>query len=142
MNSVNAQSGHTEFEKCITESKKILLHSYSRIVIRWKFGRGVPILLWLDMRKHFNCFISMRNNYITDNKYVFQTQGFLDGTKIFFISMPRNVVKKSQKVQRPLNCENTAQSLLSWYSLARKILNNFLSLWAHITDLLWSISFI
>lgn len=100
INNLVDRSAHTEFEKCLTETEKILLNSYSRIVIRGKRGRGVPILLSPDMKKHFDYFISVRNNFIKDNKYVFHTngQGFLDGTKTLYkyamkcgIEKPRSI---------------------------------------------------
>ncbi|CAG9840805.1 unnamed protein product [Diabrotica balteata] len=79
-------SGNTEFENCLTESERILLNSYCRIVIRGKRGRGVPILLSPDMKKHFDYFISLRHQFVNQNKYIFHSagQGFLDGTKILY----------------------------------------------------------
>lgn len=82
----NDASGNTEFESCLTETEKILLNSFSRIVIRGKRGRGVPILLSPDMKKHFDFFISKRNNFVKNNKFIFHTngQGCLDGTKVLY----------------------------------------------------------
>lgn len=84
---VNAKSGNTEFENCLSESERILLNSYYRIVIRGKRGRGVPILLSPDMKKHFDFFISLRKRFIqNDNNYIFHTggNGCLDGTMILY----------------------------------------------------------
>lgn len=84
-NSVNLDiKSAGEFENCLTDTEKILLGSYSRIVVRGKRGRGVPILLSPDMRKHFECLLKIRGNFVTTNKYVFHTSGsnFIDGTKV------------------------------------------------------------
>lgn len=75
---------NNEFQKCLTETEKILLHTYSRFVIRGKRGRGVPVLLSPDMKRHFDYLIEVRHNFISDNEFVFHTNGkhFLDGTKV------------------------------------------------------------
>nr|CAI5859488.1 unnamed protein product [Callosobruchus analis] len=82
--SINLDMPENEFECCLTESEKILLNSCSRIVVRGKRGRGVPILLLSQqMRKHFDFLIEIRQNFVRDNDYVFHTTGktFIDGTK-------------------------------------------------------------
>lgn len=76
----------TEFENCLSETEKILLRSYSRIVIRGKRGRGVPILLSPLMKKYFDFLISIRFHFAKDNEYIFHTSGkdCLCGTKILY----------------------------------------------------------
>ncbi|KAF5278639.1 hypothetical protein FQA39_LY00681 [Lamprigera yunnana] len=83
---INDGSGNDKFEKCFFETEKNLLNSYSQIVIRGKRGRGVPTLLSPAMKKHFDYFISIRNNYVVNNKYIFHTAGSgnLDDTKILY----------------------------------------------------------
>ncbi|CAH1107036.1 unnamed protein product [Psylliodes chrysocephalus] len=78
--------GNTEFQNCLTEAEKILLNSYTRIVIRGKRGRGVPVLLSPLMLKHFNYMLSVRETFVQENPYVFHTsgKGFIDGTKILY----------------------------------------------------------
>lgn len=75
---------NNEFESCLTETERMLLRSYSRIVIRGKRGKGVPILLSENMRKYFDCIVELRKNFIDDNDFIFHTSGknFIDGTKI------------------------------------------------------------
>lgn len=72
-----------ELQKCLTETERILLNTYSRIVIRGKRGRGVPVLLSPRMKCFFDKLISVRDTFITGNDYVFHTngKGFIDGTK-------------------------------------------------------------
>ncbi|KAG5863048.1 hypothetical protein JTB14_030290 [Gonioctena quinquepunctata] len=85
--SVNLDSrNENEFENCLTETERVLLTSYSRIMIRGKRGRGVPILLSVNMRKHFDCLMKIRNNFVSHNDYVFHTSGdnFIDGTKVLY----------------------------------------------------------
>lgn len=80
---LDAHAENDEFQNSLTETEKILLNSYSRIVIRGKRGRGVPVLLSPNMRKHFDYLIQIRDNFVSDNEYVFHTTGksFIDGTK-------------------------------------------------------------
>ncbi|KAG5868169.1 hypothetical protein JTB14_004840 [Gonioctena quinquepunctata] len=75
-----------EFENCLTETEKVLLTSCSSIVIRGKRGRGVPILLSVNVRKHFDCLNKIRNNFVSHNDYVFHTIGdnSIDGTKVLY----------------------------------------------------------
>ncbi|XP_060535343.1 uncharacterized protein LOC132707485 [Cylas formicarius] len=83
--SINLESdSNNEFEKCLTESEKILLKTYSRLVIRGKRGRGVPILLSPIMKTHFECILQTRDNFAIQSDFVFHTtgRGFVDGTKI------------------------------------------------------------
>lgn len=85
-NNTNDGSGNVEFENCLTETEKILLNTYTRIVIRGKRGRGVPILMSPNMKEHFDYFVSLRNTFANDNQYIFHTsgQGCLDGTKVLY----------------------------------------------------------
>nr|CAI5856475.1 unnamed protein product [Callosobruchus analis] len=75
--------GSGDFGNWLSETEKILLNSYSRIVIRGKRGRGVPILLSPTMRNHFDLLVKIRDKFVTANDYVFHTGGksFIDGTK-------------------------------------------------------------
>lgn len=84
--SINLENQENEFESCLTETEKILLNSCSRIVIRGKRGRGVPILLSQKMREHFDFLVKIRDNFIENNDFVFHTSGktFIDGTKILY----------------------------------------------------------
>lgn len=85
--SINLDSqGENEFDSCLTETEKILLKHYSRIVIRGKRGRGVPILLSPNMRKHFEYLIEVRPHFVENNDYIFHTSGktFIDGTKVLY----------------------------------------------------------
>ncbi|KAI4455810.1 hypothetical protein MML48_8g00013055 [Holotrichia oblita] len=82
--SINLEhSQNDEFLMNLTETEKILLKTYHRIVIRGKRGRGVPILLSPSMKNHFDLLIEIRRNFTTNNDYIFHTAGlgFIDGTK-------------------------------------------------------------
>ncbi|XP_074037276.1 uncharacterized protein isoform X1 [Leptinotarsa decemlineata] len=83
---LDLQEKENEFESILTETEKILLKSCSRIVIRGKRGRGVPILFSQKMRQHLDFLIKMRERFVKDNDYIFHTDGksFLDGTKILY----------------------------------------------------------
>ncbi|KAK9871424.1 hypothetical protein WA026_012801 [Henosepilachna vigintioctopunctata] len=74
-----------EFENCLTQTERILLNSFSRLVIRGKRGRGVAILLSPTMKGHFEELLKVRHHFVSNNNdYIFHTSGFtcLDGTKI------------------------------------------------------------
>lgn len=75
-----------EFQECLTETEKILLNTYSRLVIRGKRGRGVPIILSPDMKKQFDLLIILRQTFVRENPYIFHSngKGFIDGTKILY----------------------------------------------------------
>ncbi|XP_072383666.1 uncharacterized protein [Diabrotica undecimpunctata] len=92
-----------EFEKCLTEAEKILLKTYSRLVIRGKRGRGVPILLSPSMKMHFDLILQCRNNFAIESDFVFHTtgRGFVDGTKII-----HKYAKKCQ-LERPASITAT-----------------------------------
>ncbi|KAK9877987.1 hypothetical protein WA026_020201 [Henosepilachna vigintioctopunctata] len=74
-----------EFENCLTQTERILLNSFNRLVIRGKRGRGVAILLSPTMKEHFEELLKVRHHFVSNNNdYIFHTSGFtcLDGTKI------------------------------------------------------------
>lgn len=83
--SVNLQTKEdNEFQNCLTETEKILLKTYNRLVIRGKRGRGVPILLSPQMKTHFDMLLKIRDHFVSSNDFVFHTSGnsFFCGTKI------------------------------------------------------------
>lgn len=83
---MNKSNHNSELTNCLNETEKILLNSFTRIVIRGKHGRGVPILLSPKMKEHFDYLILIRSNFVKDNKYIFHTggHGCIDGTKIVY----------------------------------------------------------
>lgn len=96
----NETINNSEFLNCLSETEQILMNSFSRIVIRGKRGRGVPILLSPKMKQHFDYLVSKHNNFVKDNKYIFHTggKGCFDGTKILYkyaeksgIHQPKNI---------------------------------------------------
>ncbi|KAG5891980.1 hypothetical protein JTB14_014424 [Gonioctena quinquepunctata] len=96
--SLNLENNQTnEFEKCLTETEKILLSTFSRFIIRGKRGRGVPVLLSPVMKKHFDFLLEARSQFVSDNDFVFHTSGksFIEGTKVL-----HKYVNKC-KVERP-----------------------------------------
>nr|CAI5830019.1 unnamed protein product [Callosobruchus analis] len=94
--SLESEDGN-EFERCLTETEKVLLNTYSRFVIRGKRGRGVPVLLSPEMKKYFDLLLEVRNTFSSGNDYIFHTteKGFIDGTKVL-----HKYVKKC-KVEKP-----------------------------------------
>ncbi|XP_050519622.1 uncharacterized protein LOC126893457 isoform X1 [Diabrotica virgifera virgifera] len=61
-----------EFEKVLTETEKILVHSLKRTVIRGKRGRGVPVLFDKLTKSGVDTLIKYRNNFFTSyNEYLF-----------------------------------------------------------------------
>lgn len=57
----------SEFDSCISDSEKILMNSFKRIVIRGKRGRGVPVLFTSDMEKSTNLMLQVRHHFIEEN---------------------------------------------------------------------------
>lgn len=61
-----------EFDNCISESEKILMNSFKRVVIRGKRGRCVPVLFTEHMVKCTNLLIKLRSHFVqTDNVHLF-----------------------------------------------------------------------
>ncbi|KAK5648106.1 hypothetical protein RI129_002998 [Pyrocoelia pectoralis] len=83
-NKLKESEDENELQAWLTETEKILLQTYSRIIIRGKMGRGVPVLLSPKMKQHFDRLIELRPNFVTNNDFAFHTSGssFLDGTKL------------------------------------------------------------
>ncbi|CAH2002340.1 unnamed protein product [Acanthoscelides obtectus] len=63
---------YEEFSEAITETERILMRSFKRIVIRGKRGRGVPVLISKDVQDHLNLILECRDNIQTvSNIYLF-----------------------------------------------------------------------
>ncbi|CAH2005148.1 unnamed protein product [Acanthoscelides obtectus] len=56
---------YEEFSEAITETERILMRSFKRIVIRGKRGRGVPVLISKDVQDHLNLILECRDNIQT-----------------------------------------------------------------------------
>lgn len=62
----------TEFDSCISDSERMLMKAFKRIVIKGKRGRGVPVLFTEDMSKNIELLLSVREKIITQkNMYLF-----------------------------------------------------------------------
>lgn len=62
----------SEFDSCVSESEKILMNSFKRVVIRGKRGRGVPVLFTEQMTNNTNLLIRLRDNFVNkENLYLF-----------------------------------------------------------------------
>lgn len=66
--------GYQEFSEVISETEKLLMQSFKRIVIRGKRGRGVPVLISKDVQEHLDIILKCRddishkaNNYLFGN---------------------------------------------------------------------------
>lgn len=69
----NSQS-YQEFSEAISETEKLLMQSFKRIVIRGKRGRGFPVLISKDVQEHLDIILKCRehipqkpNNYLFGN---------------------------------------------------------------------------
>lgn len=61
-----------EFDSCITDSEKALMKLFSRVVIKGKRGRGVPVLFTDEMVKNTDMIVQLRNHFVPqDNIYLF-----------------------------------------------------------------------
>lgn len=61
-----------EFDKCISESEKVLMNSFKRVVIRGKRGRGVPVLFTDEMMHNMDLIIKLRKGFERENNvYLF-----------------------------------------------------------------------
>lgn len=64
--------GYEEFGEVISETEKILMNSFKRIVIRGKRGRGVPVLISRDVQEHLDVILKYRDGILTKpNNYLF-----------------------------------------------------------------------
>jgi hypothetical protein len=77
-----------EFDKCITESEKVLMNSFKRIIIRGKRGRGVPVLFTKDMVSNTDLLVNLRDNFVKkSNPHLFpniRSTTSISGTKAIY----------------------------------------------------------
>ncbi|XP_050503549.1 uncharacterized protein LOC126882618 [Diabrotica virgifera virgifera] len=75
----------SEFDDCISESEKILIKSFKRVVIKGKRGRGVPVLFTDEMVKNTDILLKFRRYFIAEsNIYLFASttsSSSISGTK-------------------------------------------------------------
>ncbi|KAK5644959.1 hypothetical protein RI129_006259 [Pyrocoelia pectoralis] len=68
---INNESS-TEFDNCISESERVLLRSFKRVIIKGKRGRGVPVLFTEEIVRTTNLLLKVRANFVQDgNIYLF-----------------------------------------------------------------------
>ncbi|KAG5863593.1 hypothetical protein JTB14_005010 [Gonioctena quinquepunctata] len=81
----NSQA-YEEFSEAISETEKILMNKFKRIVIRGKRGRGVPVLISGDVQEHLDIILKYRHNcFQRPNDYLFgnpTTGGPIIGYKV------------------------------------------------------------
>lgn len=66
----NKSSG--EFNTCISESEKVLMRLFKRVVIRGKRGRGVPVLFTDEMAGNADLIVKLREQFVSSsNMYLF-----------------------------------------------------------------------
>ncbi|XP_063907787.1 uncharacterized protein LOC135125929 [Zophobas morio] len=77
-----------EFDSCITESEKVLMKSFKRVVIRGKRGRGVPVLFTEDMVRNTDLLLQVRKHFMRHkNEYLFantKSSSSINGTKAIY----------------------------------------------------------
>lgn len=67
----NSQA-YEEFSEAISETEKVLMNKFKRIVIRGKRGRGVPVLISGDVQEHLDIILRCRQNiFKSSNDYLF-----------------------------------------------------------------------
>lgn len=67
-----------EFQRNLTESEKILLERYKRIMIRGKRHKPVPVLFSSTVQKYIEQLLKHRDNFVSkENIYLFATPGKL-----------------------------------------------------------------
>nr|CAI5847846.1 unnamed protein product [Callosobruchus analis] len=49
-----SEQAYEEFTEAVSETEKVLMKSFLRIVIRKKRGRSVPVLITKDVKEHLN----------------------------------------------------------------------------------------
>lgn len=84
---INNESS-SEFEKCISESEKVLMKSFKRVIIKGKRARGVPVLFTEDMVKNVDLLIQARQNLVHHkNIYLFpniRTLNSINGSQTIY----------------------------------------------------------
>ncbi|KAK4885182.1 hypothetical protein RN001_001453 [Aquatica leii] len=77
-----------EFDSCISESEKVLMRGFKRVVIRGKRGRGVPVLFTEEMVQNTNLLLQLRQNFVRQkNIYLFpntKSSTSISGTKTLY----------------------------------------------------------
>ncbi|XP_063908932.1 uncharacterized protein LOC135126741 [Zophobas morio] len=77
-----------EFDSCITESEKVLMKSFKRVVIRGKRGRGVPVLFTEEMVRNTDLLLQVRKHFMRHkNEYLFantKSSSSISGTKAIY----------------------------------------------------------
>lgn len=74
MSAMQNQSSQTyeEFSEAVSETEKILITKFKRIVIKGKRGRGVPVLISKDVQEHVDVMLEYRNHvFRKTNLYLF-----------------------------------------------------------------------
>ena len=78
----------SEFDNCISESEKMLMKSFKRLVIKGKRGRGVPVLFTEEMIKNTEMLLKNRKHFIPQNNvYLFanpKSLSSISGTKAIY----------------------------------------------------------
>lgn len=78
----------SEFDDCISESEKVLIRSFKRIVIKGKRGRGVPVLFTDEMVKNIDLLLKFRKFFVPENNvYLFAnttSSSSIVGTKVMY----------------------------------------------------------
>lgn len=63
---------YEEFSEAISETEKILMNKFKRVVMRGKRGRGVPILISEDVQQHLDIILKCRAPFFKNsNDYLF-----------------------------------------------------------------------
>ncbi|KAK9754233.1 hypothetical protein QE152_g1632 [Popillia japonica] len=87
IDNINNQSSG-EFDSCISESEKILMNSFKRVVIRGKRGRGVPVLFTDYMVKCTNLLLELRANFVQkENVHLFanlKSVNSINGSQVIY----------------------------------------------------------
>ncbi|KAG5874141.1 hypothetical protein JTB14_015061 [Gonioctena quinquepunctata] len=71
---VPEHQSYEEFNDAISQTEKILMKKFKRVVTRGKRDRGVPVLFTTDVQQHLKELIALRDNFVKkENIYLFPT---------------------------------------------------------------------
>ncbi|XP_044752036.1 uncharacterized protein LOC123311961 [Coccinella septempunctata] len=107
----NNSQHYEEFSEAISESEKLLMNKFKRIVMRGKRGRGVPVLISLDVQEHFDIILSYRDKFFkSSNDHLFGNP-FTDTPIIGYKVLRKYAILSKAKNPDALTCTRLRKHL-------------------------------
>ncbi|XP_050516338.1 uncharacterized protein LOC126891198 [Diabrotica virgifera virgifera] len=69
---------YEEFDLVVSPCEKILMQRFKRIVIRGKWGKGVPVLFSCDVQEQIETLLKFRDNFLSSKNYLFGNPGTIE----------------------------------------------------------------